>query len=103
MRRLIWIAVFCIWVLKAYADLVYSGCGTNNVNVIDTTSNTVVATINTAEATAAFALTPNQKFLYIASDSDSVYAVDTSNNTVIATIDVFNDAYSIVANDQFAY
>src|SRR5476651_1623611 len=61
----------------------------NNVSVIDTSSNTVVATVTVGMSPSGVAITPNGAFAYVANfNSNNVSVIDTSSNTVVATITV---------------
>jgi YVTN family beta-propeller protein len=56
----------------------------NSVSVIDTATNTVVATIPVGEAPRGIAITPDGTRAYVANqDSNTVTAIDTATNTVI--------------------
>jgi YVTN family beta-propeller protein/probable HAF family extracellular repeat protein len=61
----------------------------NTVSVIDTSNNSVVATIPVAGNYAdGVAVSPNGKFAYVASESGVVSVIDTASQTVSATIAV---------------
>jgi YVTN family beta-propeller protein len=61
----------------------------STVVVIDTSSNTVVATISpVGEAPLGLAITPDGKTLYVADQIHAVLIVDTASNTVTGTIPV---------------
>jgi YVTN family beta-propeller protein len=72
------------------ASLAYvSNSSGASVSVVDTATNTVVATIATGPRPIGLAITPDRTRLYVAnSDSDSISVVATSTNTVIGTIGV---------------
>jgi len=63
--------------------------GSDSVSVIDTTTNTVIATIPVGLFPTGVAVTPDASRVYITNqDSDSVSVIDTGKNTVIAVIPV---------------
>jgi len=57
-------------------------------SVIDTSTNTVVATIPVGANPAGVAITPDGTRAYVANSSGTVSVIDTSTNTVVATIPV---------------
>jgi len=60
--------------------------GTNNVSVIDTSTNTVATTVNVGVEPISAAVTPDGKFAYVTNfSSDNVSVIDTSTNTVVTT------------------
>jgi RHS repeat-associated protein len=75
---------------------VYVAQGVNEIAVIDTATNTLAATINTAPVCGSltefgiFAVSPDSKFLYAATapDTNTVCVIDTTSHTAIATIPV---------------
>jgi YVTN family beta-propeller protein len=61
----------------------------NTVSVIDTSSDTVVAMIPVSGTTAdTAAISPDGKFVYVASESGIVSVIATASNSVVATIPV---------------
>jgi YVTN family beta-propeller protein len=62
----------------------------NDVSVIDTATNTVVATIPVGSFPAGIAVTPDGSKVYVANNvgSNTVSVIDTATNTVSATIPV---------------
>ena len=66
-----------------------TNAGSNNVSVIDTSSNTVVATVPVGASPIADAVTPDGAFVYVAnSGTTNVSVIDTSTNMTVATIPV---------------
>src|ERR1044072_2664410 len=64
--------------------------GNNTVSVIDTATNTVVATIPVGSP-QGIAVTPNGAFAYVANaDSNTVSVISAASNTVVATVAVGN-------------
>ncbi len=70
-------------------------------------SNTVVATINVGVTPAGIAITPDNKFAYVANnnnysiaDSDTVSVLNLTNNTLVTTITnaAFNEPYTVTIN-----
>src|SRR5207244_4394958 len=63
----------------------------NNVSVIDTSTNTVVATATVGSAPYGVAITPDGTRVYVSNTlSNNVSVIDTSTNTVMATVAVEN-------------
>ena len=62
----------------------------NAVLVIDTATNSVIATVPVGVAPSGVAFTPDGARAYVTNDSDSnsVSVIDTASNTVIATVEV---------------
>jgi YVTN family beta-propeller protein len=61
----------------------------NLVAVIDTATNTVVATIPVGSGPIGVAIRPDGARVYVTNDnSDTVSVIDTTTNTVVATIPV---------------
>jgi YVTN family beta-propeller protein len=78
----------------------------STVSVIDTATNTVVATVAGGEGPFGVAVTPNGAFAYVANSRDNtVSAISTATNTVVATIPVgdFPTGIAITPNGAFAY
>jgi YVTN family beta-propeller protein len=64
----------------------------DGVSVIDTVSNTVIATIPVSGGTSGVAVSPDGSKVYVAnSGTNSVSVIATASNTVIATIPVGNE------------
>jgi YVTN family beta-propeller protein len=69
---------------RAYVTISFPN---NFVSVIDTATNTVVATIPVGVAPNGIAITPDGTRAYVTDNgSDTVSVIDTTNNTVIATV-----------------
>jgi YVTN family beta-propeller protein/parallel beta-helix repeat protein len=78
----------------------------NNVSVIDTSANTVVATVAVGSLPRGVAITPNGAFAYVTNrTSNNVSVIDTSANTVVATVAVGSNPFgvAITPNGAFAY
>jgi YVTN family beta-propeller protein len=76
------------------------------VSVIDTATNTVVATVVVGNNPDAVAITPDGDFAYVANfGSNTVSVIDTATNTVAATVPVGlgPDAVAITPNGADAY
>jgi YVTN family beta-propeller protein len=70
--------------------------GSNTVSVIDTATNTVVATIPLRVQPLGVAITPDGTRAYVTDgDSNTVSVIDTATNAVIATISVGLDPVGI--------
>ena len=94
-------ACFATLVLAAFPALAepfayVADAGSNSVSVIDTATNTVVATVPVGNAPAGVAITPNGTRAYVANfSSDTVSVIDTATNTVVATIPVGNNPQGV--------
>lgn len=63
--------------------------GSNNVSVIDTENNIVIATVDVGNDPFGVAVTPDEKKVYVANmGSNNVSIIDTATNSVEGTIDV---------------
>jgi YVTN family beta-propeller protein len=74
--------------------------------VIDTVTNSVVATIPIGSRSVGIAISPNGAFAYAANlNADSVSVINTTTNTVVATVPVGNHPSKIAftPNGAFAY
>src|SRR5713101_797837 len=97
MKRLVWrwaavlaVSACTIFALGAGAadaqDFAYvANAASNSVSVIDTASNTVVATVGVGKS--GVAITPDGTRAYV-SELNSVSVIDTTSNTVVATVGV---------------
>jgi YVTN family beta-propeller protein len=73
--------------------------GNDNVSVINTATNTVVATIKVGQLPGGVSLSPNSKSLYVSNYTDnSVSVINTSTNTVTATIAVDKGPHGITVS-----
>jgi YVTN family beta-propeller protein len=78
----------------------------SDVSVINTATNTVVATVPVGLAPIGVAITPNGAFAYVANfNSDDVSVINTATNTVVATVTGLNPpiGVAITPNGAFAY
>ncbi|MDP3743030.1 MAG: beta-propeller fold lactonase family protein [Methylotenera sp.] len=74
-----------------------SNGGDGNVSVIDTATNTVIATVAVGQRPWNMALTPDGKKLYVANGrSNSVSVIDTTDNKHITDIPVGNLPWGVV-------
>src|SRR5713226_2445261 len=74
-------------VVQAQPFAYVANCLSNNVSVIDATSNTVVATVSVGVSPVGVAITPNGTFAYVANlNSGNVSVINTTTNTVVSTI-----------------
>ncbi|MGW9027632.1 YncE family protein [Streptomyces sp. NPDC055722] len=70
-------------------DAYVANGGSGNVSVIDTRTNTDVATIPVGTMLLGIAITPNGRRAYVATaSSNNVQVIDTTTNTVVASIPV---------------
>jgi len=79
----------------------YAG-GLGTVSVIDTTSNTVTATISVPDA-GRLAITPDGRYVYVVGGSNSVWVIDTASNTVTATIPVGKEPFDVAISRDGIY
>src|SRR5207253_2081625 len=76
---------------RAYVD-----AGSSTVSVIDTATNTVVATIPVGADPSGVAITPDGTRAYVTDQgSTTVSVIDTATNTVVATINVGADPVAV--------
>ena len=77
-----------VYVANSYNLTNIEGSG-NNISVINTTTNNVVAAINVGTGPFALAVTPDGTKLFVTNFwSNTTSAIDTANNAVIGTVDV---------------
>lgn len=73
---------------------VANGIGPKNIKVIDTTSNMVIATINTGTQSFGIAASPDSSKVYVTNSLQStVSVIDTATNTVTSTIALAANAF----------
>ena len=73
-----------------------SNADSNNVSVIDTSDNSVVATVALANSPYGVAITPDDARAYVTNPTgNSVSVIDTATNTVVATVSVGNIPYGV--------
>src|SRR5271157_3049767 len=80
--------------------------GNNNVSVIDTVTNTVIATVNVGTGPGGVAVTLDETKVYVVNVWDStVSVIDTGTNTVTATVNVgtFPVGVAVSPNGTEAY
>ena len=73
-------------VAYAQARAYVANFGSNSVSVIDTSSNTVVATVGVGSQPNGVAITPDGTRAYVANGGGDVWVIDTSSNTVVAKV-----------------
>jgi len=80
--------------------------GSNNVSVIRTTTNTVVATVPVRDGPHGIAVLPNGNYVYAANElSNNVSVIRTTDNVIVATIPVGNGPVGVAAlpNSNYVY
>ncbi len=83
----------------AYQSYAYiSNSASNTVSVIDTTDNTVKATVNVGNGPWGVAATLDGKVYVVNDQGHTVSVIDIATNTVTATIPVGNNPFGIAAN-----
>ncbi|MGA7384174.1 MAG: YncE family protein, partial [Methylocella sp.] len=78
----------------------------NSVSVIDTATNTVVATIPVRAAAEGLAVTPDGTHVYVTNiSSDHVSVIATATNTVVATVAVgsYADGVAVTPDGTHVY
>lgn len=77
----------------------------SDVAVIDTTTNTVTATIPVGSATANVAVAPNGARAYVTKYGGDVAVIDTATNTVITNVTLASSPYGVAVtpNGAFVY
>lgn len=91
----------------AYAYVTLAGTG-NEVAVIETANNTVVADISVGMGPVGIAITPDGSYAYVANiNSNDIFVIQVSDNTVVATIPLSDfpspRAVAITSDGAYAY
>lgn len=71
--------------------------GSDGVSVIDTATNTVIATV-ALDGPSGVAINPSGTRAYVASSSNTVSVIDTSTNTVVASVTVGSSPNDVAIN-----
>ena len=70
--------------------------GSNNVSVIDTSTDTVTATVPVGDYPYGVAVNPDGTKVYVTNSlSNNVSVIDTATNNVTATVNVGSDPYGV--------
>ena len=78
-----------IWPAEAAPFAYVTDNGSNSVSVIDTATNTVMATVPVGNNPVGVAITPDGRYAYVANaNSGTVSVIDMATNTVGATVAV---------------
>ena len=73
--------------------------GSNEVSIIDPSSNSVIETLEVGEYLMDLELNPNDGYLYVATYfSNAVSVIDISSNKVVGSVEVGNHRYSVQLN-----
>src|SRR5215470_5350561 len=91
---------------KAQVNAYVVNSSSGSVSVVDTGSNTVVATIPVGPIPRAIAVSPDLRFLYVVNSgglTGSVSVVDTATNAVIATVPVGTLPIGVVIRPDGAF
>ncbi len=76
-------------IVSAQSFVYVSNFSSSNVSVLDTASNTVVATVGVGTSPVGVAITPDGSRAYVANQGpNNVSVIDTVSNTVVATVGV---------------
>ena len=95
---------FCFIVLFFCSLNIYVQCTrayvtnqtSNNVSVINTATNTVVATVTVGTTPAGVSVSPDGSFVYVTNrTSNNVSVINTATNTVVATVTVGTDPVGV--------
>jgi YVTN family beta-propeller protein len=71
----------------------------NNVSIIDTETNTFIATFNVCFGPIGVAVSPDGKILYVTNgDINTVSIIDTTTKNVIATVNVGKKPYGVAVS-----
>jgi YVTN family beta-propeller protein len=79
---------------------------TGTVSVIDTATNTVVATVTVGTGPFGVAVTPDGKHAYVTNGGGTVSVIDTASNTVVGTpipVGSFPDGVAVTPDGKHAY
>ena len=81
-----------MWGLPSFLDRIYAANdGSDDVSVIDGSTNLVIATIPVGDAPRDIAVNPNTNRIYVSNEaSERLSVIDGNSNTVIDTIGVCN-------------
>jgi YVTN family beta-propeller protein len=110
--RLSYVAFVLYWIAtgstlaQAQPFAYVTNVGSNTASVIDTATNTVVATVPVGIAPFGVAVTPNGAFAYVTNFlSHTVSVIDTATNSVVATVPVSITPFGVAVtpNGAFAY
>ena len=83
----LFLAVFGAGAALAQTRAYVTNEGAGSVSVIDTATNTIVATVPVGSNPDGIAVTPNGAFAYVAQESaTTVSVIDTATNTITATV-----------------
>src|SRR3989304_24158 len=100
--RLLFAAILASFLLlksPAQAESAYvTNSGTTTVSVIDTATNTVVATVAVGTNPLGVAITPDGARAYVTNSgggANSVSVIDTATNTVVATVGVGSSPFGV--------
>jgi YVTN family beta-propeller protein len=87
------------------ASVYVPNLASNSVSVIDTTTNTVVATVPVGVGPAAIDINPSGTFAYTANAGGGVSVISTAINAVVATVSVGPSPQGVAVspNGTFAY
>ncbi len=77
----------------------FSNVTEDNVTVVNTTDNSITATIAGVVGAYDFAITPNGRFLYVSGLDNDIFVIDTSSNTVIDLISIFSPRQIAISPD----
>jgi YVTN family beta-propeller protein len=81
-----------------------SNADSNTVSVVDTSTNTVVATVTVGNSPFGVAVNPGGTRAYVANAfSSDISVIDTSTNTVIATVALDNTPYGVALTPDGAH
>jgi YVTN family beta-propeller protein len=81
-----------------------TNAGSDNVSVIRTSDNTVVATVAVGDLPFGVAVTPDGALVYVANArSKNVSVIRTADNTVVATVAVGFDPFGVAVTPDGAF
>jgi YVTN family beta-propeller protein len=96
-------AIMAAGTAKGESSVYVVNVASNDVSVIDTTSNTVVATIAVGPQPNGVAVTPNGERIYVSNfQADTVSVIDAATRTVVGTIAVGEEPVGIAVSPDGA-
>ena len=77
----------------------FSNVDDGNVKVVDTTNNTIFATISGLRGARDLAITPDGRYLYVSQAYGNISIIDTTANSVVDTISISSPRQIAVSPD----
>jgi uncharacterized repeat protein (TIGR01451 family) len=97
------VAAFSATLAQAQPFAYITNAGSDTVSVIDTSTNTVTATVPVGNTPSGVAVTPDGAFVYVTNQfGDNVSVIDTSTNTVTAIVPVGDRPFGVAVTPNGA-